>query len=310
LIVTRTPLISTNVFTPVVIAQGHHAALALAVATAAIAAVRGMLLPLDRRLATVKFTTPTRATVIRGLAGAVIVLAALGLAIGLPGRVAHAYHQFTAVNNDPGEGTARFASFSSDGRTEIWHVALKHGFAANPIHGVGAGTFVDLWNRYRDVSFDVLVAHSLYLNTLSDLGLVGIVLLVAVLLAIAVALGRRAFGGGGAAAAWAGLFAAAIAWFAFAGFDWNWQMPAATIWLFAAGGMALSRQLDASDYVGSGSQARRIWASWAARVAIAGAAIALAFIPLSVNRSQRNLNAAVAALEHGGRGDRARVHPT
>jgi len=39
---------------------------------------------------------------------------------------------------------------------------------------------------------------------------------------------------------YAALLAAGLAWAAHAGVDWDWEMPAVTIWLFAAGGMALA----------------------------------------------------------------------
>lgn len=65
-----------------------------------------------------------------------------------------------------------------------------------PLLGSGAGTFAALWNRYRPTAGDALVAHSLYVGTLGDLGLVGAALLFAALVAITIALTRHARRGG------------------------------------------------------------------------------------------------------------------
>jgi len=85
----------------------------------------------------------------------------------------------------------------------------------------------------------VIDAHSLYLQTLSDLGLVGGLLLFAALGVIVAALARHARDRH--SALYAGLFAAALAWAVHAAVDWDWEMPVTTAWLFAAGGLALSK---------------------------------------------------------------------
>ncbi|MCW2977640.1 MAG: hypothetical protein JWM06_2921 [Actinomycetia bacterium] len=67
-------------------------------------------------------------------------------------------------------------------RLHYWRVAW-HELAANPALGSGAGTFVDWWVRLRTVPQSALEAHSLYLETLAELGPVGLALLLLALAA-------------------------------------------------------------------------------------------------------------------------------
>ena len=82
--------------------------------------------------------------------------------------------------------------------------------------------------------------HSLYLETLSELGLVGGLLLVLTLGGILVGAGGMRAGGHGRAL-WSALFIAGCVWALHAAQDWVWELPAVTAWLFAAGGIALAR---------------------------------------------------------------------
>ncbi len=296
LVVSGTPQLATTELTPAVIAKGHRAALELLAVAVAAAVLRLALGPLERRLEPVRVRMPGKRVLIAGA----IALVAAAIVVDVPGRVAHEFQQFATVQNDNAVGTAHFASVSSNGRTDLWSVAIDHGFVPNPIHGSGAGTFPNLWYRYRTGSFDVLVAHSLYIGTLGELGLVGAVLLFGALLAIAAALLRRALSrqrdGGDGGTAWAAILGAAAAWVLFAAYDWNWQMPACTVWLMAAGGLALSRRIERGALPW---RPRRAWLDWGARVAVAAAAVALAFVPHTIERSQSALDGAVADLQYG-----------
>lgn len=308
-IVSHTPDLSAFApLPPAAITQGRRAALALVLCAGGAAALRGWLIVLERRIAGVEVSVPSRLVLVRAAIGGVALVLAVGIAVGLPARVSHAYGQFTGARADALSGQAHLTSFSSDGRTELWHTALKHGFAADPLRGSGAGTFAVLWERYRREPTDELVAASLYAGTLGDLGLVGAGLLFAALIAIAIALARR---GGrrrcldGERAAWAGLFAGAAAWLVFAAVDWNWQMPACTIWLFAAGGLAVSPAVDGRAQEPERGRFRLV-AQWAARVAraaggaaIAAGAVALALVPLALARSSGSLDSAIVDLQRG-----------
>jgi hypothetical protein len=67
-----------------------------------------------------------------------------------------------------------------DVRTSYWSVALDEA-RANPVLGSGAGTYVDSWLRLRPEPRSTVEAHSLYLETLAELGPLGLALLLAAL---------------------------------------------------------------------------------------------------------------------------------
>ncbi len=108
-----------------------------------------------------------------------------------------------------------FTPAAAGNRTFYWHAA-RHAGLAHPLGGTGAGTFAADYSGYppaRD-------AHSLYLQAFAELGVVGLVLVTAlVAVPLAVALRRRL-----------AVPAAGLAVYAFAaGVDWDWQLPAVTV---------------------------------------------------------------------------------
>jgi O-antigen ligase len=116
-------------------------------------------------------------------------------------------------------------------RAWYWHVAWED-VAAAPIHGRGAGSFELSWLERQPVPVSVRDAHSLYLETLAELGVVGLTLL---LLALAppLVLALRA-----SSAAAAGGY---VAFLLHAGVDWDWELPAVTLAGLFCGVAALRR---------------------------------------------------------------------
>jgi hypothetical protein len=132
-------------------------------------------------------------------------------------------------------GAGRFGTLQSN-RYDYWSVAFR-AFAAEPVHGVGAGGWSVWWLRYRTINDFAQDAHSLPVQTLAELGLVGIVLLGTFVTGLGLAAGnRRRF----APALAAGPIAALATYAAHAPLDWDWQMPAVTLVAVVLGGMLLS----------------------------------------------------------------------
>ena len=104
-------------------------------------------------------------------------------------------------------------------RPWYWHVAWQEA-SDFPVQGRGAGTFEFAWLEQQPIEESVLDAHSLYLETLAELGLVGLGLLALALAPPLVA----AFRGTSAAAA-----GGYVAFLFHAGVDWDWEMPAVTV---------------------------------------------------------------------------------
>jgi O-antigen ligase len=114
------------------------------------------------------------------------------------------------------------ALFDLGDRAHYWRVAWR-AFEKHPLLGSGAGTFDEQWFRYRDIGLTVHEAHSLYLEALSELGIVGL-LLTALPLAIPVVAARRARDPLLTAA-----LGAYCGFLVHVGFEWDWEMPITTI---------------------------------------------------------------------------------
>jgi O-Antigen ligase len=161
------------------------------------------------------------------------------------------------------------AFFTIGSRPAYWHVAWKEA-SAHPWTGGGAGTFADYWSRYGDPNLQggALDAHNLYLETLAELGPVGLVLLAAALaLPLLVAVRHRSLP---LVAASAGAYAAFLA---HAALDWDWEMPTVTL----AGVACAAAVLLAEPAT---APARTL--SWPARGVLVALALALALCVLAV----------------------------
>jgi hypothetical protein len=156
---------------------------------------------------------------------AVLVAIVAALAIGAPGKVSHAWDEFKQPETIPGRGTDRLSKASGESRYQFWSSAWRE-FESDPLTGTGSGTFELWWTRDGDTPDIVNNAHSLYMETLGELGIVGAALLVGFLLTVLIAGGMAAIRAGELrapplAAAVAGCFA-----FSFTAiFDWMWQVP-------------------------------------------------------------------------------------
>ena len=165
-----------------------------------------------------------------------------GLAVDVPGRLDRGYDRFvhgggTGTSGSTADLRKRLTDPASNGRIQLWRVANDH-FAADRLKGDGAGTYVDAWLRDRPYYSHSTEAHSLYMDALSEVGLVGFGLLLVAVLGVLVRLATLARGP--TRSLYAGLFAAALMWALEAGVDWQWETPAVSIVFFAAGGAALA----------------------------------------------------------------------
>jgi hypothetical protein len=120
-----------------------------------------------------------------------------------------------------GATAERFADIGSN-RADYWRVAVGS-FASAPLQGVGTAGFRVEWLRERDVAEGAVDAHSLYLETAAELGLIGLALLTLFLGGV-VACARRLLSDDAVLAA--GPCAALAALALHAGIDWDWDLPA------------------------------------------------------------------------------------
>jgi len=154
----------------------------------------------------------------------VIPVAVLVLCLATVGLGGAIEHPPGAQNPGFGATTSRLGSIQSN-RYEYWRVAISQ-FARHPLIGAGSGAFRVAWLRHRTVEDPALNAHSLYLETAAELGLIGLALLAAVAGGLMGA-ARRAYRRRPALAA--GSLAVLSVYALHAGIDWDWQMPAVTL---------------------------------------------------------------------------------
>jgi hypothetical protein len=283
-------LATNHAASPAGVADGHRVGLAVALATVGAAVLRALALGIDRRIAARLAARAPWPRQRRGLAwaagaGAVVLVLAIS---GAPAFAQRQYDRFVEGNlTSDADQRARLLDPGNNGRIFKWRVSLD-AFEAQPFHGHGAGTWQNLWAINRPVPDTAVDGHSLYLEVMSELGIVGLLLLVVGLAVLLGGFAIRARGPGrGPAAA---LLACGIAWALHAGIDWDWEMPAVTWWLFALGGMALAAA-PGRRWLPAPGRTMRIAAGLGCAV--------LAITPVLVIRSQSKLDAAVDALRAG-----------
>jgi hypothetical protein len=107
---------------------------------------------------------------------------------GLPGSISHAFHSLTDTNAKVANTPGRLTAVASV-RARYWSEALKV-FKAHPLLGAGAEGYRTARLRYRAAPIEVRHAHGFVVQTLADLGLVGMGIALALLVAWMVAAGR------------------------------------------------------------------------------------------------------------------------
>jgi hypothetical protein len=206
--------------------DGHRVALVILVLAALTAVALVALAYAERRIGT--------GMVVHRVYGLALVLALAAVLGGIfvhyggPATIAkRGYDAFKAPPvgiSQPGANlNKRLFNLSGNGRYDLWRIAWRD-YEDHPLLGSGAGTFERYWLQHRPFEGKARDAHSLYFETLAELGPLGLALLLA---ALAVPFGaavraRRhplvpaAFGG----------YAAFVA---HAGVDWDWEMTAVTL---------------------------------------------------------------------------------
>jgi O-antigen ligase len=118
-------------------------------------------------------------------------------------------------------------------RLHYWHVALQE-YRSHPLLGGGAGTFGDyFWRYHRPAAGFAREAHDSYLQTVAELGAIGLVLLVCGLAQPLAAL-RSPQG-----ALVAGCLGAYVAFLAHMAIDWEWSVPPVALVGLTSGALAL-----------------------------------------------------------------------
>jgi hypothetical protein len=160
--------------------------------------------------------------------GFVVVLALAGVFARYGGPVTLAKKGYRTFKDPPPHSSSnlnsRLLSFSGNGRADLWRLAWDDA-NGHPFLGAGAGTYERYFLRHQppDVS-RVRDAHGLYIETLAELGPIGLALLMAAF-AIPLASLPRARRHPLVPTS-AGAY---VAYLVHAGVDWDWELPAVTL---------------------------------------------------------------------------------
>jgi O-antigen ligase len=284
--------------TAAAVIQGHRVAIAVAASSLAAAVLRALLVRwLDGRLERVVALVHLPRRALR-MVWASAAVAAATVAVAFNGTIAHEYHRFLSAN---APGTAadlrtRLIDPGNNGRIDMWRVGW-HQFTLAPLLGHGAGTFQNTWAAHRPTGDFVLDAHSLYVETLDELGIVGFLLLAGVILIVLVRAAARIHGP--SRPLFAAVFALLLAWGIHTGVDWDWEMPVLTVLFFALGGFVISRPLERRG-VGVETQppARHAAAPYT-RTLVGLGCLLLGAAPTYLWLSQRRLDDAALAFSQG-----------
>jgi hypothetical protein len=155
--------------------------------------------------------------------GALVALIAIA-AFDVPGRASNGWDEFRE-GGGPGTGTERLGSVAGQNRYQFWSAAVRENATA-PLIGTGSNSFEFWWTRDGDSDETVRDAHSLYMQTLGELGIIGfaiLILFVAGVLAAGISAALRA--DAGERALLAAALAGCLAFFLTAAIDWTWQIP-------------------------------------------------------------------------------------
>jgi hypothetical protein len=249
--------------------DGHRVALAIVLMAAANAVLAVAFASVARRI-----EMPRTLRVVFAVAVALVVSVAIAATFAhYGGPVTLAKRGYTTFKAPPPRSTGnlnnRLLSFSGNGRADLWRLAWDDA-KGHPVVGAGAGSYERYFLRHQPPRVGrVRDAHGLYIETLGELGPIGLAILVAVLatpLAILPSARRHPL-----VPAAAGAY---VAYLVHTGVDWDWELPAVTLTALLCGASILlfARRSRAPDPL---SPPTRFVAAGAAVVTAGFAAIAL-----------------------------------
>jgi O-Antigen ligase len=245
---------------------GDEILLATLIVCAAVALTRYMADEPIRRLA-----IPRAVTRVALVALAFVALA--GVAVANPVQRFDDFKQKPATEFGSTVSSRHLASSSGSGRYQFWSAAFD-AFEHDPITGIGAGGYEAWWSEHGSIARTVRDAHSLFFETLGELGVAGLASIAGFLGLGAMYGWRRRAAGSPAgtvevalAVLAAGVFSAAI--------EWTWELGAAFAPVVVAvalltGPATLHRRGDpAADGGGASAPPRRSF-GWGVATLLAG----------------------------------------
>jgi Flp pilus assembly protein TadD len=220
---------------------------------------------------------------------------------GISGQVSKDWHQLTDTNAKPPDNSASRLIATSSVRARYWDEALKI-HAKSPWVGAGAGGYATARTRFRKDALSVRQAHGYVVQTLADLGWVGLAVSLLALLAWAVGTGRalglrrrdRGLPWDAERVGLAALTAVVVIFGVHSAIDWTWFVPANAATALLCAGWVLGRGPLRARLAASG----RLGARWA--VGANGAPAAARATSVLAGRPSRGRRVRLAALRGAG----------
>ncbi|CAN5813012.1 hypothetical protein BH18ACT13_BH18ACT13_03320 [soil metagenome] len=170
------------------------------------------------------------------VAGVVALVIGAVLVLGGPAAIARSFAADPTA--DGAELNDRLFNLSGTGRVAQWRIALDAA-SEHSVVGFGAGSYQRYWLEHRAKPGSIRDAHSLYLETLGELGPIGLALVSALFafpLVVAVRRRRRPL----VPIATAAL----VAYLARAGIDWDWELPVLTLVALGCAGVIVAEGVE------------------------------------------------------------------
>jgi hypothetical protein len=154
---------------------------------------------------------------------AAVALAVAGLAAAHPVRKFEQFKDPDIALSNQSAIEQHLLSASGNGRWQMWSSALDE-FETRPLVGRGAGSFQSWWRQNGSLPLFVQDAHSLYAETLGELGIVGFLLIMGAFVSALVVGFRRLRGPPDQRAVVAAVGAVVLTFLTAAAFDWVWEL--------------------------------------------------------------------------------------
>lgn len=239
----------------------------------------------------------------RIVAAATAVVLAVAVAAGLPGAVTDGWDGFKEQGETTAE-TSRFSSSFGSGRYQWWASAVDAN-ATDPLVGIGPGTFEFWWAREGTIPGFIRDAHSLYLETFAELGIIGLALILALIAAPFVfGLRRLLRASAEDRILLAGALAACAAFASAAALEWVWEITVVPVAFLLLAAAVVARRTPDAGRTPDRDDARP-FAPRIALGAVALAGIVAVAIPLASANALRDSQAQVRAQDLGAALDKA-----
>jgi hypothetical protein len=200
----------------------------------------------------------------------VAVLAVAALIAADPVERVRAFKAAPPVEEAPGAAQvgSHLSSGGGSGRWQFWSAATDQ-WREHPLAGGGAGSFEPWWAQHGTLDWFVRNAHSLWLETLGELGVIGLLLLAGAFgVGIASGLARLRGRVDEERVTVAALIAVVLGFVVGAALDWVWQLPALAALALLSLGLLTGPATAPGDgrerprAIGFGARAGLVLAAW------------------------------------------------